>query len=91
MFYIVHEYSAQPACSHLCGEDVGHMGKEPIDSCIPHRAYYRTAVVLSISYVSLTRVIGGLCNIGDHSLCIFLSRFPGFVASLHLLGGEPAI
>jgi len=91
MSYIVVEYFAQPVCSHLCDEDVGHLGKEPVDSCIPHRAYYRTAVVLSISDVLLTRVIGGLCSISDHSFCIFLSRFPGSVTSLHLLGGEPAI
>ena len=72
--FIGFEYFAQPICSHLCDEDVGHMGKEPADSCIPHRAYDRTAVNLSISYVLLTRMIGGLYGISDHSCCTFLFR-----------------
>ena len=52
------------------------MGKEPADTCIPHRVDHRTVAVLHISYLLLTQVIGGLCNISDRNDLPFdLQRF----------------
>ena len=39
--FIVSGDFAQPACSHLCYEDMGNMGKEPNDTCIPHWLDFR--------------------------------------------------
>jgi len=41
------------------------MGKEPANPCIPHRINYCTVVVLHTSYVLLTRMAEGFCNIRD--------------------------
>jgi len=73
---IVANNFAEPSCSHLCVEDVGDMGKEPADTCIPHRVDHRTVAVLHMSYLLLTQVIGGLCNISDRNDLPFeLRRF----------------
>jgi hypothetical protein len=46
MSYVVAGNFAQYAGSDLCVEDVGHMGKKPANTCIPHRIIYRTVLVL---------------------------------------------
>ena len=74
--YIVGNNFAEPSCSHFCVEDVGDMGKEPADTCIPHRVDHRTVALLHMSYLLLTQVIGGLCNISDRNDLPFdLQRF----------------
>jgi len=50
---------------HFCIENVGHMGKEPEDTFLPHRVDYRTVAVLHMSDVLLTWMVGGLVSISN--------------------------
>jgi len=46
---------------------MGNMGKKPANTYIPHWVVYRMGMVLLVSYVLLTPVLGGLCIIRDHN------------------------
>ena len=78
---------AQSAGSDLCVEDMGFMGKEPADTCIPDGIDYRTVLVLHISYALLTRTAGGLCSNSDcDDPALQLRPFWYVTTSLHLEG-----
>lgn len=62
-FYIVVQDFTQSACSHLCVEDVGNMGKEPANPCIPRGINYCTVAVPHTNYILLTGVVEGFCSI----------------------------
>ena len=83
---------SQSAGSNLCVEDMGFMGKEPANTCIPDWIDYRTVVVLHMGYALLTQVTGGLCSNSDHDDPAHQLRLSLYVAtSLHIVGGELAI
>jgi hypothetical protein len=65
MSYIVSGDFSRSVSSDLCLEDVGHMGKEPANTCIPHRIDYRTVLVLRMGYALLTRGAEGWCSISS--------------------------
>jgi hypothetical protein len=75
---------AQYAGSDLCFEDVGHMGKEPANTCIPHWIDYRTVLVLCTGYALLTRAVEGLCSISDRDNPALQFRGSWHVTSFHL-------
>jgi len=79
---------AQLSFSYLYVKDMGYMGKEQADTCIPHRVEYCTVVTLHISYVQLTRTVGGLCGISDHGDRVFQLLGSRYVALFLLLHGE---
>jgi hypothetical protein len=70
--------------SDLCVEDVGHMGKEPANTCIPHRIECRTVLVLRMGYALLTQPVEGWCNIGDRGGPALQIRSSWHVPSFHL-------
>jgi hypothetical protein len=41
------------------------MGKEPANTCIPHRIYFRTVLVLRMGYALLTRAAEGWCSVSS--------------------------
>jgi hypothetical protein len=41
------------------------MGKELAGTRIPHRIYYRTVLVLCMSYILLTKAVEGLSSVSD--------------------------
>jgi hypothetical protein len=56
---IVSENVSQFTCSHLRDENVGHMGKEPANTCIPHRVDYCIVLALIMRHIKLTRMVHG--------------------------------
>ena len=91
MSFLARNFS-QSAGSDLCVEDMGFMGKEPADTCIPDRIDYCTVLILHMGYALLTQVAGGLCgnsNRDDQTLRLRLSLY--VITSLHLEGGELTI
>src|SRR5216683_4845964 len=83
--------SFQSPSSHLFDQDMGNMGKKPANTYISHWVVYRAVVVLHISYVSLTPMIGGLCHISNHNSRALWFRVPWHVVSLHLSVGKPVM
>ena len=66
--YIVTNELVQQACSHLCDEGVGHLGKEPTDTFIPHwivrRTYSNAVMALSTSHSLLTERLETFATLG---------------------------
>lgn len=62
-FDIVADHTAQPPISRPGDENVGCMGKSPVNSCIPGRFDYCT--VTDLHLVSLLTPVGGLCGAWD--------------------------
>jgi len=52
LYYIVADSTPQPPFSHPCIENVGHMGKEQTDTCIPSLLVSRTVETLHIPHIS---------------------------------------
>jgi hypothetical protein len=67
---------------------MGNMGKKPANTYISHWAVYRAVLVLHISYVLLTPVIGGLFHISNHNSRALWFQEPWHVVSLHLSVGK---
>jgi hypothetical protein len=84
MSYIVSGDFSRSVSSDLCLEDVGHMGKEPANTCIPHRIDYRTVLVLRMGYALLTQAVEGWCSINDRDDPALQIRGSWYVTSFHL-------
>ena len=67
------------------------MGKKPANIYISHWVVYRAVVVLQISYVSLTPVIGGLYHTSGHNSRALWFQVPWYVVSLRLSVGKPVM
>jgi hypothetical protein len=81
---IVANNVSQSTCSHLCDENVGHMGKEPANTCTPHRVDYCIVLALYMRHHVKLTIVGGLCSHGDHYDPDFQFRDSWHVTSLGL-------